>query len=297
MRTAMLALAVVVLALASAASATQETVSGKLTISGSGTRWALAFDNAGTSTGSIKCWRYTFPPGVQATAIGTPPTGWQVGGNKPPPAPILGGRSDTGIPPGGRAAFPIVTDKPFDTSGPAGSAAISENCVNDVFAPASFGSQPPPPPPKTCKCRSLDVTEVSMERLDSGLRLYIRWKLRCSRKTGARCEGRIEVLPPGKKFAVTMVPDDGAVACKGRCRTRSTVGRKTVDADFKRSVEPTFWKGQTFHFRLKTFCKRGSELVANGTQSATIAFGEDGKLDKIQSDLNANGIPDGDEKK
>ena len=55
--------------------------------------------------------------------------------------------------------------------------------------------------------------------------------------------------------------------------------------------------GQTFRFKLRKFCKRGLVNVPVGTQTTTIAFNERGGLSKKQSDLNANGIPDGDEKK
>lgn len=123
--------ALAALAIVSLAFAKQQTVSGKVTITGSGTNWTLTFENAASSTGSIKCWRYTFPPGVMATGIGNPPAGWTVGGNKPAPAPILGGKSNAGIPPGVKASFPIMTDKPFDTNGPPGIAAISEDCISD----------------------------------------------------------------------------------------------------------------------------------------------------------------------
>jgi len=54
---------------------------------------------------------------------------------------------------------------------------------------------------------------------------------------------------------------------------------------------------QTFRFVLKKFCKRGDKFIQVGTQTTTLAYDEKGQLDKVQSDLNANGKPDGDEKK
>jgi hypothetical protein len=84
------------------------------------------------------------------------------------------------------------------------------------------------------------------------------------------------------------------LACKGNCPKRRK-GSSTLDLDFKTKIGDDFWNGQSFTLRFKTFCKRGSTFVPNGTQSATIAFGEDGRYDRVQSDRNANGKPDGDE--
>jgi len=307
-RLLVLLVALLVLVLVAAASATQQVGSGTATITGSGTNWSLTIANTGTE--AIKCWRYTFPPGIQATGIETPPSGWQVGGNKPPPAPILGGRSDAGITPNAKATFGFTTTRAFDTgrrlasasADPPGTTAGSTDCLTDFTIPTDYGSSPPPPPPapkpKTCKCRSLDVTSVAIDRGTADLRLHVNWELQCSKKKGSRCEGKLVVVAPSKKFKIAMQPKDGTVACKGRCKRTTTENYATVVLTFDRDdLGRAFWKGQSFYFKLKTFCKRGSTFVANGTQSATIAFDEDGDLDKVQSDLSANGKPDGDEKK
>jgi len=141
-----------------------------------------------TGTDSIKCWRYTFPPGILATGIRTPPAGWQVGGNRPPPAPILGGRSATGIPPGGKAAFGFTTDRPFDTgrvarlaADPPGIANGSTDCVADFNMPVSYGSTPRKPKPK-CRCKFLNLTNVRPEGLFA---FSVFWTMGCIRVAGA----------------------------------------------------------------------------------------------------------------
>lgn len=296
-RLLILAFGVLVLAFVSAASATQQSVSGKGTIAGSGTNWTLTIENTGTT--AIRCWRYTFPPGVLATGIRTPPAGWQVGGNRPPPAPILGGRSATGIPPGGKAAFGFTTDRPFVTGSlnfaaadPPGVLAGSGDCVMDVNMPVSYGSAPTPKP--KCKCRSLKITKVVYDGLGEGdMDLDLKWSLSCTPEGGGRCEGKIRVIPPKKRFRIEMTPRDGTLRCKGTCKELNE-GSSLVYFDYDDLDSEA---GQTFRFKLRKFCKRGLVNVPVGTQTTTIAFNERGGLSKKQSDLNANGIPDGDEKK
>jgi hypothetical protein len=292
---ALLGLAVLVLTLAAAASAKTSVVGGSVTITGSGTQWSLTFDNAATSTGSVKCWRYTFPPGIQATAIGTPPTGWTVGGSKPPPAPILAGRSATGIPPGGRASFPIVTDKPFDRSGSAGTAAISEDCVTDVFAPPRFGSQPPPPPPlATCRCKKLTIREIDPRMRSGSIKMEIEWTLRCQRKSGASCEAMFQIVAPKKKFPLVIKKTENT--CKGACKAKNN-GQTIVSIPYSDGSPRPRFAGETIRLTLKKYCRQGNAYRPAGAQTATIAVGEDGRLDRVQSDLDADGRPDGDEKR
>jgi len=299
-RLLVLLVALLVLVLVAAASATQQVGSGTATITGSGTNWSLTIANTGTE--AIKCWRYTFPPGIQATGIKTPPSGWQVGGNKPPPAPILGGRSDAGIAPNGKATFGFTTTRAFDTgrrlasvaADPPGTTAGSTDCVSDFTMPTDYGSTPPPPKPKPkCKCKSLKITDATINRFPFDLAVNLSWSLACTPAGGGKCEGKIRVVAPTKKFAIRMIPKDGTVFCKGTCKELND-GKGTVRMDF---AAPFSLKGETFRFKLRKFCKRGLVYVPVGTQTTTIAFDEDGKLDRVQSDLNANGKPDGDEKK
>lgn len=305
-RLVVLAVSALVLALVATASATQQTVSGRLTITGSGTNWTLTFANAGTATGPVRCWRYTFPPGVNALGIAQPPGDWQVGGNKPPPAPILGGRSTTGIPPGGTAAFGVRTDTALNTSGPTGTAAISEDCVGDFPAPVEFGPQPAPPPP--CRCQSLD-TNLSIIGMHSGeqqplfIDLRIEWKLRCTGGAGT-CHATFDARPashdarrglrlgtPPKKQKATNVE------CKGRC-ARTTAGSLRA---FLQSTKANYGPD-----RLGTRAVPSVELeieqvcgAKRRTRTFEIVFkrlDEKVRIDRKKSDLNGNAVPDGDEK-
>jgi len=224
-RVLILGLAIAMLGFAPASPGARTAVSGNVVIAGSGVNWTLTIQNAASSTGPIKCWRYTFPPGVLAAGIGAPPAGWQLGGNRPPPAPVLGGRSNAGIPPGGSATFPIVTDKAFDTAGPPGTAAVSEDCVTDATARVTFASKPQPTP---CMCERLDptltVTGLVAGAADTtGLTIFARlsWTMKCTGGTGT-CRGRLEVGPaPGdarKGLRVSVGSKDGVIPCSGSAR-------------------------------------------------------------------------------
>jgi hypothetical protein len=283
-----LGMALAMTVLVSAVGASVQTVSGKLTITGSGTRWVLTLDNGAGSTGAIKCWRYTFPPGVQATAIGSPPAGWTLGGNRPPPAPILGGRSTTGLAPGARAAFPIVTDRAFDTSGPAGTAAISEDCVADQSAPVAFGSAPAPL--RKCLCRSLDVDELDASLRATKMKLEIEWTLRCRKGSGS-CEGLLQIVPPKKKFAFQLTRKTDV--CRGPCG-RKTNGQTLATIPYPKGA-PDRFAGETFRFTFRKFCRVGNAYRPAGAQTATVVVNEKGRVDRVASDLDANGVPDGDE--
>lgn len=282
-------------------------VSGTGTISGSGTSYTLRITNTGTEP--IKCWRLTLPAGVMATAIGKPPDGWQVGAPGPLPQPVLGGQSTAGIPPGGSADFPLTTDKGFPPELKS-ALRISGDCKSDVDAavtgPTGGGSTPPPPTPKPkpkCKCESLEIVEGSYTRqgkYDIGFNLD--WRLTCTPTGGGGCSGKIEVVPPASKryhFDV-VVPEGGERICKGDCR-KPTTGPAFVRIRVEDDKDGAFLfgdrKGQTFRFKLNLFCKRGAKFVRVGTKGVEIAYDEDGKFDPKQSDLNADGTPDGDEKK
>ena len=311
MRSAMLAIAVAVLALASAASATQQAGSGTATITGSGTSWSLTITNTGTE--AIKCWRYTLPPGIQATGIRTPPSGWQVGGNKPPPAPILGGRSDIGIPPNGKATFGFTTTRPFDTgrrlasaaADPPGTTAGSTDCVTDFTIPTDYGSSPPPSPkPKPCRCNRLTAqlfaSSGAIGSNEAGLsgEIELRWTMRCTGGAG-KCKGTLVPAPSRASKASGLRVSIGGdlagekrVTCTGTCRKLS----RGTEELLLGSESPVFRErnvgkgdGRTITIEIDRFC--------NG-EKAPLVFDlvlkpGTGELDRGRSDLNGNGIPDG----
>ena len=319
MRTALLALVLVLLTLAAAASATQQVGSGTATITGSGTSWSLTIANTGTE--AIKCWRYTFPPGIQATAIRNSPTGWQVGGNKPPPAPILGGRSDAGIAPSGRATFGFTTTRAFDTgrrlsgvsADPPGITAGSTDCVSDFNIPTDYGSSPPPPQPKPkpCKCKTLDV-EIPVLRHPEIVRstagglsidFWLKWVMDCTNGAG-RCRGTVTASPTvGDRASGLRVKRlkgknrTGVIDCEGPCSRlnggnvhfRLLGGANFGEAKLGKSV-------RVITLEVDRFCSR--DLAP---RTLDFVFGRDYRgepeIDFEKSDLNGNGIRDGKEKK
>lgn len=166
---------------------------------------------------------------------------------------------------------------------------------------------PPPPPPKpkppSCQCKSLEIVDGKRRpRTNDDFAVDFEWRLTCTPRNGRKgCEGKIEVVPTtqGKYKAEVRVPADSERVCKGNCK-KVTDGPAFVGMSFARD-DPIKFLGQTFRFKLKLFCKRGSKYVQVGTQTASVAFKEKGfsghPIDPVQSDFNANGIADGDEKK
>ena len=44
---------------------------------------------------------------------------------------------------------------------------------------------------------------MDADRMDWGLRVYVRWSMRCTRTPRGRCEGKIEADGPRKKVTIT----------------------------------------------------------------------------------------------
>jgi hypothetical protein len=232
-RSLFVCLTVGILALASAASATQSAVTGKMTVTGTNGDYVLTVENDATSSGPIRCWRWSLGQGAMVTAAARV-DGWQLGLNKPAPAPIIAGRSDVGIPPGGKAQFRILTDKPFDGNGSPGEGAISETCQagSDVSVQMSFGSPPKPEPkpepepePKACTCKDLktrivanrsSVTASSAQGFQ--MELLVEWNLTCTKGAGT-CTGELTLAPSarGKRLGIAVAAPAGTVTCEGPC--------------------------------------------------------------------------------
>jgi hypothetical protein len=299
-------LALSVLALSSAASARVQAVTGKMTVTGEKKDYILTVENDSSSTGPIKCWRWSLGQGAMVTAASRV-DGWQLGLNKPAPAPVIGGRSDVGIAPGGRATFRIITDKDFDGTGSPGDGAISETCLSgsDVAVQMTFGSPPKPiptPPPAACNCTNLSVvgSRYSSSQVNSGaatLKLSLNWTMNCSGASGRSCAGRIQLFAP-KGSDIKIVSPSKDVQCKGRCRLGpsthkgTTVMKATSTGDLYFDARA----GKSFVFKLRLYCTRGGKEVLVGAKRMTFAFAGSGFLDKRKSDLNGNGVADGKEK-
>lgn len=291
--------AVAPLAFVSLARGEAQAVGGTVTITGSGTRWTLTIQNASSSTGPLRCWRYAFPPGLIATGFGTLPSGWKVGGSKEASPPIITGRSSVGIPPGGVVAFPITTDKPFDTDGPAGTAKVGD-CRRDTVAKVTFADAPPVSTAPKCKCKSLDVTTRGVTIGQSTWGLTAHWTLRCTGQAGGACKGelkgfgwvghrQIKVTKPRPPKPATGPTRPVVVSCEGRCGTVPSRGSVRISGTASnRALSTAARAGRTYRFMFGSYCD--GRLSKRFTVS--VVFDSKGRLDRRKSDLNADGIPD-----
>jgi hypothetical protein len=308
------AAAVAGLAIVALASARQQAVSGKMTIIGDKGDYRLVVENDATSTGNITCWRWVLGQGSMVTAASRV-DGWQLGLSKPAPAPIIAGRvapPGTGIPPGGKAEFRILTDKTFDPSGSPGTGAISEDCKTDASVVMAFGSPPKPTPPKPkpepkkCECKKVDVAtrNVFVGQFDWSMTLD--WVLTCKGDIGVKCQGeirqfgwvgndQIKVLRPRpQKAKKGQPPNPVVVTCKGKCSKKPTKSSTRVSGTTKSNAFRTKVRaGQGYTFTFSSFC--GDRL--SGRYRVYVKFDAKGRLDKKKSDLNGNGVIDADEKK
>lgn len=297
--------AVTALATGSLASARQNAVTGKLTVTGSNGDYVLTIENASTSTGNIRCWRWMLGQGAMVTAASRV-DGWRLGLSKPAPAPIIAGQivpPGDGIPPGGKQTFRILTDKPFDGAGSPGTAAISEDCRTDAAAEIVFGSPPKPiptPPPSACNCTNLTVvgTKYSSSQVNSGkaqLKLSLNWTLSCSGAAGRPCSGRFEILAPAGSDIRLDAPANGKVSCKGRCIGPPSTARGTAKLRATSAGDLYFDEraGKSFAFRLRLYCTRNGREALVGAKRLTFSFNRAGFLDRRKSDLNGDGVPDG----
>jgi hypothetical protein len=275
-----------------------------MTVTGTNGDYILTVENDATSSGPIKCWRWSLGQGAMVTAASRV-DGWQLGLNKPAPAPIIAGRSDVGIPPGGKAQFRILTDKPFDGNGSPGDGAVSETCLagSDVVVQMSFGSPPKPAPepkpepkPKACTCKDLktriianrsSVTSSSAQGFQ--MELLVEWNLTCTAGTGT-CAGELTLAPSarGKRLGIAVAAPAGTVSCKGPCAKTTKRFQKYVITGGPRWA--TGKRGRTdklVRLEMKRKCK--STRIP---QTFEVVFGRGGEIDPRLSDLNANGIPD-----
>lgn len=299
--------ALTALTLSTLASARQQAVSGKLTVTGSNGDYVLTVENSATSTGNIRCWLWSLGQGVMVTAASRV-DGWRLGLSQPAPAPIIGGQivpPGDGVPPGGKQTFRILTDKPFDGNGSPGTAQISEDCKSDSSAEIAFGSPPAPAPPKpepkpqpkACTCKDLKTrilaNRSSIDRSDSrgfSMTLLVQWTLTCTKGAG-NCAGELQLVPStrGKRLGIAVVQPAGAVTCRGPCaRSTTRFQRYELTGGARWASGKRGRTDRLVRLQMKRKCK--STRIP---QTFDIVFNRQGGLDLRQSDLNANGIADG----
>jgi hypothetical protein len=295
------------LSVASLASSATATVSATATLTGSGTSYRLTVRNTGDEP--ILCFGLLLD-GVQPTSA-SGPAGvlTRVGTFQGRGLVHMQGNAATpAVPAGGTANVDFTTNVAVPQNA-GGEIRYSSTCqpgsdqIGRATGPTAPPSPPPPPKPKPPKCQCKDLQIVDGKYRKPGradLAADFEWRLTCNPRAGrGGCEGKIEVVPPRRDFEIDVtLPPKGERTCKGGCR-KVTEGPAFVRMQFGPGPR---YAGQTFRIKLKLFCKRGARYVAVGAQTASISFTDRDstgliRFDPVQSDLNANGIPDGDEKK
>ncbi len=265
-------------------------------ISGSGTTWSIEIENTGSEP--IICFQFFLASGVLATTPGTGPAGWQLATN----GQVIGGRSATGIPPGGKQTFTFPTSVPYPPNG-GGRLNVSSNCQTDVAASVS-GPALPPPKEKKCKCAGLTVTTRAANIGFASWSMTVDWTLTCTGDAGGGCQGEIRpggwnrgdmviTRPKAPKAKKGETPKPLVLTCKGKCKKKPSKGSVRLSGRAEKSLKRTTRAAQQYQFVLNQYCD-GKKV---GNTRVTVVFDLNGRVDKKASDLNANGVPDGQDKK
>lgn len=293
------------LVLVSFAFSARTTVNATAVISGSGTSYRMTVRNTGDEP--ILCFGLLLD-GVQPTSASGPQgvltrVGTFQGRGL---VHMQGNAGAPAVPAGGTVNVDFVTNVPIPVNA-GGEIRYSATCqpgsdqIGRATGPPAAPPKPKPKPPR-CQCKDLEIIDGKHRKARgrTDFAVDFEWRLTCTPKAGRRgCEGKIEVVPPKRESKIeVLLPENGERICKGTCK-KATEGPAFVRLNFGPAPK---LRGQTFPVKLKLYCKRGAKYVAVGAQTASIVFDDgsrDGvtRFDPVQSDLNANGIPDGDEKK
>lgn len=169
-----------------------------------------------------------------------------------------------------------------------------------VLAPSGPAGQIPP-----CDCASVKAVATSLSTIENpnqpaSFSLTVKATVKCKQKTGSGCSGELVVQPaiktppPTATDAQLVTPTSPTIRCAGRCLFPTS---RTVRLEFRSAQDLKFTEraNETWIFRLKPFCNRAKGKVAGTTIRISVVFGSGGGFDSAKSDLNANGIRDGDE--
>jgi hypothetical protein len=264
-----------------------------------GETYTLTVVNTGTE--NLQCMQFFVASGVTVTSVAQPsnahvgfgPTSFG-GGFVPPLAP------------GGTAAFRFQTSAPYPANG-GGMLHVSADCRTDVIVAATgpgAAAPPPPPPAKPCKCTKLTMTTTPHSFTESEGHTFeftINYKITCTGGTGT-CKGGIQPVVPihvspdgGINFFVsdlTIATNKGLrLSCYGRCGRLNT-GEIHIVGHSKSSLTPKARRGKIFVFKFKLSCINGAVTTPEGAVSMTVVFDARGFVDRMKSDLNADGRPD-----
>lgn len=173
------------------------------------------------------------------------------------------------------------------------------------LAPLVLASSGPAGQLPSCDCSSVSAVATALSTVQNpgaavSFSLTLKTTLSCARALGAGCSGELVVErpvktpPPIGTDAEVVTPASRVVRCVGRCGVRTV---RTVRVEFSSAQDLKFAEraNETWLFRLRPFCHRGKEKVAGRTIRISVVFGSGGEFDRARSDLNANGVRDGDE--
>lgn len=173
--------------------------------------------------------------------------------------------------------------------------------------PASFTVDAVAVPPEPCECDSLDVRLHTEPAGRTELTLGFDWTLECTGGEGA-CEGNLSVsgdraartagvkadVVGSDKMTVERSGNEIHVTCRGDCKGPTTSGPRGAYLILKAPTGNAFGNDDigSVTVVVERTCRR--KLAP---KIFRIAFGELGLVSLRRSDLNGNGVPDGQEKK
>ena len=281
------------------AAASPTAVSARGTLVGEGTSYTLTVE-AGGSSDAIQCMRYSTPSGTTIVSVTGPGSTAAFGNGF--------GSQGTNIIAGNSKTWTFTTSKPISADNH-GALEVSSTCAAGSDVTATLEGPLPPGKTNACKCltfnarivpKSLSLFGISDTGLNLGFTVF--WTLNCTAGVGG-CAGEFEVSPPqpaaqlGSKIRLVdkngkIGAATGAFTCEGDCG-KLTEGTQGFRLFGKKPLGAKNRANKSFTMTMSRTCQ-GKKLRPI---TFTLHFDKLGQVDKKKSDLNANGKPDGKEKK